>query len=50
MTADEQALLDARLAARRARDFAESDRLRSELAQRGILVKDSKDGQDATFV
>ncbi len=50
LTADEQALLDARLAARRARDFAESDRLRSELAQRGILVKDSKDGQDATFV
>jgi cysteinyl-tRNA synthetase len=49
LSADEQALVDARLAARRARNFAEADRLRGELGKRGILVKDSKDGQDVSF-
>ena len=39
------ALLDARLAARSARDWAESDRLRDELAARGVLVEDTRDGQ-----
>ena len=39
------ALLDARLAARAARDWAESDRLRDELAARGVLVEDTRDGQ-----
>jgi cysteinyl-tRNA synthetase len=34
----------ARNAARKARDFAESDRIRDELAAQGILLKDSKDG------
>jgi cysteinyl-tRNA synthetase len=48
-TAEEQALLDARLAARRAKDWAESDRLRQELARRGVLVKDVKDGQEVSF-
>lgn len=38
-------LLAARAAARAARDFAESDRLRDELAARGVLVEDSRDGQ-----
>jgi cysteinyl-tRNA synthetase len=33
-----------RLAARRAKNFAESDRIRDELAAAGILLKDSKDG------
>ncbi len=39
------ALLDARAAARRARDWATSDRLRDELARRGIVVEDTRDGQ-----
>lgn len=39
------ALLDARAAARAARDWAASDRLRDELASRGILVEDTRDGQ-----
>lgn len=40
-----QPLLDARSLARAAKNFAESDRLRDELAKLGIAVKDSKDGQ-----
>jgi cysteinyl-tRNA synthetase len=38
-------LLDARVAARAARDWAESDRLRDVLAARGVLVEDTRDGQ-----
>ena len=40
-----RALLDARVAARAARDWAASDRLRDELAARGIAVEDTRDGQ-----
>ncbi len=40
-----QALLAAREAARAARDWAASDRLRDELAARGIAVEDTRDGQ-----
>ncbi|WP_407047877.1 cysteine--tRNA ligase [Methyloraptor flagellatus] len=36
-------LVAARLAARKARDFAESDRIRDELAAMGVVLKDSKD-------
>ena len=36
-------LIAARLAARRAKNFAESDRLRDELAAMGIALKDGKD-------
>ncbi|AHB48450.1 cysteinyl-tRNA synthetase [Hyphomicrobium nitrativorans NL23] len=36
-------LVTARLAARRAKDFKESDRLRDELAAMGVAVKDAKD-------
>ncbi|WP_377847053.1 cysteine--tRNA ligase [Bosea sp. UC22_33] len=36
-------LIAARLEARRAKNFAESDRLRDELAARGIALKDGKD-------
>ena len=43
--ADVQALLDRRAAARKAKDWAESDRLRDEIAAKGWLVKDSRDGQ-----
>lgn len=38
-----QPLLAARLAARRAKNFAESDRLRDELLAMGVRVKDGKD-------
>jgi cysteinyl-tRNA synthetase len=38
-------LLDRRAAARAARDWAASDRLRDELAGRGIAVEDTRDGQ-----
>ena len=40
-----QALLDERVAARAARDWAASDRLRDELLARGIAVEDTRDGQ-----
>jgi cysteinyl-tRNA synthetase len=38
-------LLDARADARRNRDWSASDRLRDELADRGIAVEDTRDGQ-----
>ena len=34
----------ARLSARKARNFAEADRIRDELAALGVVLKDSKDG------
>ncbi|HZD90753.1 MAG TPA: DALR domain-containing protein, partial [Pseudolabrys sp.] len=37
-------LIDARTAARKAKNFAESDRIRDELAAMGVVLKDSKDG------
>ncbi len=40
-----QARLDARAATRAARDWAGSDRIRDELAERGIIVEDTRDGQ-----
>ena len=43
--AEVQTLLDERAAARAAKNFAESDRLRDEIAKRGFEVKDMKDGQ-----
>jgi cysteinyl-tRNA synthetase len=39
------ALLEARSAARAARDWATSDRLRDDLAAAGVVVEDSRDGQ-----
>ena len=38
-------LLEARVAARAAREWARSDELRDELAAQGILVEDTRDGQ-----
>jgi len=38
------ALIRARAAARKARNYAESDRIRDELARMGVVVKDGKDG------
>ena len=40
-----QSLLDARAAARAARDWPESDRLRDVLTDRGVAVEDTRDGQ-----
>ena len=40
-----QALLDERASARATRDWAASDRLRETLADRGIAVEDTRDGQ-----
>ncbi len=42
---DDERLLGERQAARDARDFATSDRLRDELASRGIAVEDTAQGQ-----
>ena len=39
------ALLRERAAARASRDWAASDRLRDDLAERGIAVEDTRDGQ-----
>jgi cysteinyl-tRNA synthetase len=41
---DIEAAIEARLAARRSRNFAEADRLRDELAAKGIQLKDNPDG------
>jgi cysteinyl-tRNA synthetase len=37
-------LIEARNAARQVKDFKESDRIRDQLAQMGVVLKDSKDG------
>src|SRR6266849_390843 len=39
-----QSLIDERQEARRRRDFARSDEIRDELARRGIVLEDTKDG------
>ncbi|HEY7785329.1 MAG TPA: DALR domain-containing protein, partial [Pyrinomonadaceae bacterium] len=39
-----QALIDERQEARRRRDFARGDEIRDELAARGIVLEDTKDG------
>jgi cysteinyl-tRNA synthetase len=39
-----KSLIDARLAARKSKDFAESDRIRDELKAMGVVIKDNKDG------
>ena len=45
LTAEAARLLEAREAARAGRDWAASDRLRDELAEIGVLVEDTRDGQ-----
>jgi cysteinyl-tRNA synthetase len=45
LTDEEQQLLTARARARESRDFGESDRLRDELAKRGVAVEDTAQGQ-----
>ena len=46
--AEIQSLLDARAEARKAKNWAESDRLRDEIAAKGWIVKDSKEWQSVT--
>ena len=45
LPAEAARLLEAREAARAGRDWAASDRLRDELAEIGVLVEDTRDGQ-----
>ena len=47
ISADElNALIEARLAARAAKDWAEADRIRDQLAKLGIALKDSPSGTE----
>ncbi|MEP3590721.1 MAG: cysteine--tRNA ligase [Marinobacter sp.] len=39
-----EAMIEARAAARKAKDFAESDRIRDELLEKGIVLDDSREG------
>ena len=41
---DIEALIAERQAARHDRDFAKSDRIRDQLAEKGIILEDTKDG------
>ena len=42
--------MDARAKARADKDWAAADRLRDELAAVGVAVKDTKDGQEVSFL
>jgi cysteinyl-tRNA synthetase len=39
-----QALIDERQEARHRRDFSRADEIRDQLAQRGVILEDTKDG------
>ncbi len=49
LSVDQQALLEARQQARKAKDFKKSDELRDALKAKGIVVEDTKDGQTWRF-
>jgi cysteinyl-tRNA synthetase len=42
--ADVEALVAERTAAKKARNFARADAIRAELAEKGVILEDSKDG------
>ncbi len=44
-----EALIAARIAARNAKDFAESDRLRAEIVAMGVILMDAKDPDTGEF-
>ena len=44
LTAEQQALFEARKAARKEKNWAESDRIRDELKAQGIIVEDTPQG------
>ena len=39
-----QSMIDQRVAAKKNRDFAEADRIRAELASKGVILEDSREG------
>ena len=41
--------IELRKAAKKAKDFAEADRIRNELAEKGIILKDTRDGTTYTI-
>jgi cysteinyl-tRNA synthetase len=43
------ALIEARIAARHVKDFAESDRLRAEIVAQGVVLMDAKDPVTGAF-
>ncbi|HSP58090.1 MAG TPA: cysteine--tRNA ligase, partial [Halomonas sp.] len=47
--ADIQARIEARAAAKKAKDFSTADAIREELAALGIVLKDSREGTSWVF-
>jgi cysteinyl-tRNA synthetase len=45
LDADVEALIEVRIAAKKAKDFAESDRIRDQLAAAGVIVEDKPGGK-----
>jgi cysteinyl-tRNA synthetase len=50
LTSEQEELIEKRTAARKAKDFAEADRIRDLLLEQGIQLKDTPEGVRLTFV